>query len=242
MGIRIHKCIGYGFDDVETKDFEITDSRFNDLDFDRLEDKFNLKEWYEILKIRYAEEQKAFNADDDKEVPRIIPKTYRDLMFATTSVQDLIEKNKRVWVSDLVCHQVEYGCPNVVLFSPINFIHYNRYDDLIDYCEERGGSMEPKVNVLDFPIYPFESYMDKRSGEMISFNGYSWTKHHTGKDSVKVPKEFFKGNTIKTLGEARTNIAPSVPAEVAEFCDYMNIFKDKNTVFSLKPMIYTYWS
>jgi hypothetical protein len=242
MGIRINKTIGYGLTDIKVDDKDrIIDDRFSDqyLGDDDFLSEFEMVDFLNYLKEAYEKGTCAtlgFHASIE---------LYSNICIYTVS-ELLSKKEKLPSEYDLFTWQGEMGDPKVMVFTPLSMTRYNRYDDLIDYYESSG---QVNVNILDRPIYPFDSWMNKRTGKKIRYGSelYSWMRIMSSKNdfdvsSIELPKSLFDESGFTSYNDAKENLTPSIPDEVTEFCRYTNIFKNISTVWEFKPIIYTYWS
>ena len=157
---------------------------------------------------------------------------------------------------DYVIEDPEYGVPGVILFRPISNHHWYRSDDMIDYCEHemRYHQMRNTIKFLDTPLYPYVGYMNAISGEKYNIDPkarlaqefwYAVRTKRTAND--KKNWELYAESNAKKLGfesvkQAKLNIIPVIPQELVALIKYLNIFNDDNTIWQLRPAIYTFWS
>jgi hypothetical protein len=236
MGIRIHKRLGYGLTDVKAKNYTILDERFNLQDGyfkDRDdEDTYSIEGLTKHL-------QDAYESDKKKQGCSMLASYVGELKSKRG-------KEQYTSICDYICHDGEFGMPGVVLFSCL-YKDWNRYDDIIDYVES-GRVMKNKVKLLKFPIYPYEFGINKDTGEQrFEFEGNIHPYYHI-RQAVEMGWDKYDWDKLKevtgigSLEEAKEKIVPGVPEFIVELCKYLKVFKDEKTVYSLKPMVYTYWS
>jgi hypothetical protein len=235
MGMRIHKRLGYVLDDVESKDFDITDDRFNlkdgyfGLDYEGREARFTLKGFTKYISAQHKKEM-----ENEK------------FSMLTFDLHNLKKNVKNIL--DMVCFESEFGLPNVVMFQPPSK-DWSRWDDIIDYMEA-GGNGEDKLNILGRPIYPYEMWVNLKTGlnhvykDDIRFELYeirrliNWSKEEKSGLGLKAIESW----GFDSIEDAEKNIVPGVPEIVKHLCIYLKVFNDDNTVNGLKPAVYTYWS
>ena len=68
--------------------------------------------------------------------------------------------------------------------------------------------------LLNRPIYPYENWMDKRTGMIVP------------REQQYIDQE---------------NIVPKVPFELTAILRYFKVFKNDTTILQLRPMISTWW-
>lgn len=250
MGIRIHKVLGYAIDNIKTDPediFKITDERINlkgylGLDCDAQEKKYKINDFK-----KYIEKKKN-------------KKTIKGLMASLTLNilnDESHQKNKNPKYLDInrsVVHEPEYGFSNVLVITPLTNKHWQRYDDDIDYvennflCDDPQNPMEPTIKVLDYPLYPWNHYINKRTeikgkGKNIFGNNVMFIKKLL-KDE-KMPEEemsiLLQENGFEDRKDFEENLMPAIADEVVWLCDFLKIFKNKENIYDLRPAIYTYW-
>jgi len=237
MGIRIHKRLGYGLTNVKAKDYTILDKRFNLQDgyFSNRddEDTYSIEGFTQHLEAAYERDKKKQGSSM--------------LAFDVHELKDRKGTKRYVSLCDLICHEGEFGLPRVVMFSCLNK-GWSRWDDIIDYVEETEKGQKNKVKVLNRPIYPHEFWMHKDTGEQnFEFEGKTQPYHYIRR-AIEMGWDKYDWDKLKevagigSLEEAKEKVVPGVPEFIVELCKYLKVFNDEKTVYTLKPMIYTYWS
>lgn len=244
MGIRIKKVLGYGLVDVAlNEDGEITDYRFTQ--------EWKDDPWGDEHEKTIEGYMKFSKRKQEESEEKVLP---RDIhLFPQTNFIG----GKEPRLDDFLTLDTEYGLPNVVVFTPITGTQWKRYDDQIDYYEEKANghySVEPHVSVLDVPLYPYDNYINNETGEWAENNIREWIymirnirmdmKHRPNSEKIDTQSELLK-IALKELGceanwQEKWNVA--IPEQIIDYCDYMNVFTDRSTIFKLQPMIYVYWS
>jgi len=230
MSIRINKVLGYGLVDLDVeRNGELSDdSRFNKttcLDEDTY-DGNHTENFVKFLKEKYTNER-------------------------TPSILHWVEREKINinWIHNTIIHESEFGMPDVVLFVPpmVNE-DWRQHDNTISYYEETiQHEQQSHVQLLSRPIYPYESYVDLRNSPPTRLNLTQFSDVNLIKDKefgTKHPQAAHK--LVQNMGfdnrtELNENIVPIVPDALVDLLEFLNIFKDNNTIYQLKPMIYTYW-
>ena len=233
MGIRIHKALGYGLTDVQfdAKKYKLTDPRFNTSSI--LTDPFNEK---------YSKENyKKFLLTKDSEDWQV--------KFEKAAVRE----KETCPPEDCFIYGTEYLSGNVFCCIPISDCkRWRRFDDHIDYYES-SNKLENSVKILEDSIYPYIDYWDCRTGNRLD-TSYSCairrianaakenkidisqvTSH--SEDAGILPKLGYK-----TLQEAIEFTKPAIPKCLEFLIEFSDVFVSKETIWQLKPMIYTYWS
>jgi len=247
MGIRIHKMVGYGLDDVkyDTDNWKMLDPRFAkggyfDLDCYQKEDNFTDAGFDEYL-------DKAIKED---------PEEFSDLSIAQHSRKEHREKNGGEYsykhtISSCVVYDAEFGMENVMVFTPPVFgTDWQRYDDIIDYYEpthrEKDGGINNGITLLNRPIWPFESYVDCRTMPPTRLDNLKHSLYLDFKNIEDLTQKhlnfILKELNVESVEEMQEYIRPIVPEELVVLLKYLNVFADDKHIHELKPMLYWYWS
>ena len=236
MGIRIHKCLGYGLTDVKTKkNGALIDERFNELGYlhadcqDR-EATWTKEGWITYFK-NHADEDHVWHTSFYKEG------RYKDWEF-----------------DDQVVHRTEYGLRNVLLFIPPLYRDWQRCDNIIDYVEE-AAKPKGQVNryeVYDLGIWPNTGvYTDLRTNTRAGRTAHEfWSSVRSAKQARGKKRKaemlsyaHFKAEKMgfADIEDAKKNLVPEVPEEIKLMCRFLCIFNDEDTIYQLRPMLYIYW-
>jgi hypothetical protein len=229
MGIRVHKDLGYGLTDVKTKDFDIIDPRINP----SFNDDLSRDDFLSFLASR--------------------PPT-PDMPFFQIASTAMMVKDSKFWEPrNSVVQDSEFGLPGVLLIIPPGFTDsWRRHDHMIDWVEETmtadgSKSQLNHVRELPRPLYPFDSWMDARTGLVLPDSARQYIeirafaneagpkKHSIDLDAVAANAGFADAR------EADTMIVPNVPHAVRLLAEFLGIFTDNKTSLSLKPLLYTWW-
>lgn len=239
VGIRPKVVVGYGLVDVEVKDDEIVDSRFNsnwnkELFYNTDKQYYKLENFYKAVqssnKYSEAEQQIYFTQRNHKRQqflqPHKVPKGL-DCVF-----------------NRFVTWDPEYGDPSVLVLRSLTESGWERYDDPIDHYII---STTPKYTLLDAPLYPCYGYIDKRTGEKVDTTTREEIQdvRMLTKSSNKKQYEEYISALLEEIGckeswEERFNY--DLPLDIIEFCRYTEMFVEENTIYTLKPMVYSFWS
>jgi len=245
MGIRIQKILGWGLTDVINDGPYINlekDKRFN-LELSQNYDKFDSK-------IYNIEGFLNWVKDNWEECKEIVEKVQGRVSLAdvnillATNEEGKLNKNKLSYVYN---YDPEFGDPSVMIFCPISCKDWTRHDDIIDYYEERGCSMEPKVQILNdcCGIWPYLNMIhipgSPRYGEEDFPNSISPGEYNR---MIGVFSEDMKAElTGETLEYYKKYYRPTISTCLILHLYWLNIFSDfYKTIHELKPMIYTYWA
>lgn len=243
MGIRLHKILGYGFDDVRSEGSRIVDDRFNPDGFARIWDdedrgsRWNLEGYIEFL----TRKRLALKGSECGVSMHAI----------SMECYDLENGSEKFWLEDAICFRPEFGLPNVFCVTPLSESKsWQRYNDPIDIAiEEYRLEQNPtfEINHCEFlknGFYPWcYSFRDRRDGRQLN-KGCEFRRASSlpRERACGLLEELSREMGFESLEECEANFAPCVPDTVASICEYCEIFSDPNLVWSLKPMIYSYWS
>jgi hypothetical protein len=228
MGIRIHKCIGYGLADVKIKDYEIDDDRFYELGAGM---NIGDNSWCKTDFIKYLK----YNSSCQLNI-------------------HLLSQLKHWELYDSLIYEPEYGIDNIFLIIPPGYTDWDRYDDIIDYVECENGRVNNYYKILNQGIFPYSGFHQNQYGKRLNSN-YSceWWRYYNLVLDEDIKQEDISGINLildqlsKKMGfqnfhDCKDNIRPLVPDIIRLFCEWSNIFIDPMTINQLQPMTYTYWS
>jgi len=245
MGIRIHKSIGYGFSPTPN-------------------DKLNIdEEWEENIYESDFDDYKAFLSDEQKCVDVLVNVYHEDadkapLYYGNIDLFLDYLKNKarrQPHPPDFFEQETEHP-ESFILFYPHNniddslFGSWRRYDDTIDYYENRVYKKQLESVVVDLSEYgvrglhPYDSFMLLKPGRE---NKTNWDKDYmeigrynmlTGHWDPGQPPMAKDKDLLKHLQE---DWAPSIPTSIKLFCHYYNVFRDPDTIFDMKPLLCQWW-
>jgi hypothetical protein len=229
MGIRIHKRMGYGLADVKhNTDGEITDKRFN------------LKDGWFNLSFE-QKEKKSFKKFEEH-LKNVVEKDKKENGCSSLFLELITLKENKFDFVDLIHHDSEFGISKIVLFQTF-YKDWSRYDDIIDYMEAKDCTSTYKM--FNKPIYPYDSWINIKTGlPYIEVDGTKLMCHDLLRNINYFKTELY---SVKHLGyesaqELKKDIVPMVPEIIKEYCKFLKVFNDEETVKTLKPMTYTYWS
>lgn len=233
MGIRIHKVLGYGFNDLRTTEPDkygirrVDDSRFNPNGWWHA--KWDDKEEIWTTEGFKAHCQQIVDDTDDKYGPL-------GLML-----MEGLQGNHFRDIHSTIAYDYEGGDPEVVVFMPFTNSNWKRFDDVIDYYDHE---VKPSVKLLDVPIWPYSGYIDRETGERVDRDTEHWIYLYRNAPETSREDEI-RSLALKGLGcekhwMEKYNV--SIPEELIEFFRYTKMFADEKAIWSLRPMIYTYWA
>jgi len=228
MGIRIHKCIGYGLIDVKTKNNEIVDDRF-----------------YEF--------GAGINIDDNSWCKTDFIKYLKYNSSCQLNIH-LLSQLKHLELSDSLIYEPEYGIDNIFLIIPPGYNDWQRYDNIIDYVEFENVRINNSYKILNQGIFPYNGFHQNQYGEKLNSNcSCEWWRYYNSILDGDIKQENISGINLildqlsKKMGfqnfhDCKNNIRPLVPDIIKLFCEWCNIFVDPMTINQLRPIMYTYWS
>lgn len=250
MGIRIHKTLGYGFNDFKYENGAIVDDRINPNGYLPLfhEDDGLAEEKYSLEKYKTFLQNKIEAEKDD-----ILNLTLR---FDLSDIDELTnKKRKRFAFYNSITHEPEFR-ENVLLFLPPFNEGWHRYDDVIDYYEElsvnNNSDLKDKLVEIKGGIYPYNgSYInlktlgrpdslledqikiDRIIDRMLRLNDY------------EIPEEikaFLEKGGFDDIEDFQKSYVPVVPRCIVAMCEFLEIFKDPKIIYTMKPYYFSYWS
>lgn len=264
MGLRLHKALGYGLTglsvDPESPCWS-NDPRinFSSPAFTHAQKNSEAVEEY----MNYLRD-KTKNAMDNFEDTDGI-----SLMFTLRLLEQQVEEAgnnaDKISLWGHVVYEGEYGAPDTLLIIPPGLgQQWSHYDDSIDAVESflKGNfMMSPEVKHVPYSPYPFDGWMDARTGNRISFEIESkmgvinfLTRSLKEKDlseeqrvSVaegleRLQVKFAEMVEMESYDEVDKVIVPLVPPEVKDFAEWSGVFPNGETWKELRPMIYSYWA
>jgi hypothetical protein len=224
VGIRVHKFLGYGLSNVESKDYKIVDPRINcdspllscsSLDLD------DYKGWL-----------------DKNTAPE-------DGFLDRYWLNNREEKENR-GLEDCIAYQNEYGLENVLCLQPLALKDWSRYDDSIDYVEETYLRDDPQINYvkhLHSGIHPYDgSFVHGQTGKPLTGEALYWRRGVRADLATHELDAVARLAGFKDHADALLNCVPKVPDEIRLLCQYTELFTNEHVYKQLRPMIYTYWS
>jgi hypothetical protein len=179
----------------------------------------------------------------------------------------LIERDGDRWAVEL--YSIDYHTPpmsscvhfgevngrGVLALCPPNKAYcWCRDDDVIDFCDESfSHDQQDHVKVLEHGIPSYRYMMDCRDGRKINstlvhqffsmLNIYRSDISGAEKLSLESTLAELAGDMkFDNIDDAAQMIVPLVPEIVSEFCSFLNLFKERKTVWTLRPLLYSYWS
>jgi len=259
MGIRIHKVLGYGVDNIQhgKKGWDMQDPRIDTKKFRDLHSKAYEMGGPEILKWLKNEKEALVQFHDKHHPSKQKEKDdeFRDLdfQFFLRGIEDHLERKKIHDFGSSIIWDGEYGLPNVMQFVPITCPDWRRYDDTIDYHEETDG--REQANWVKFlkvgGIFPWNGWVrfrdpkpgilkeDAKKGDLVRLDPATYSQLVGWWDKREKPLAL--GDTLKHFLE---DYRPILPIDVTSILWFMrNAFKDVDSFLNeLRPMIYVYWA
>jgi hypothetical protein len=262
MGIRIHKQLGYALTDLEydLDQWEATDERLNLEWFNDNETRWDQTEEFVEWVLSNPDEVEALLKDEMG-----VEEVYVNLLIM--GIEDHVEQHgiRTPLFHSPLTHAAEFGEENVLLFQPVTVSGWTRYDDSIDYYDHVArDAMESELvdlynDVYRNGIYPYEGpmlrYPDRetpehllkpieecedtgnfgiRQGRLRSRTYNVMIGHGEGYECP-----FEEGAEL--LEHLRNDWGFNIPMEIQLFAHWSGVFEDFNTVYRLRPVLYTYW-
>jgi hypothetical protein len=267
MGIRVHKSLGYGVDNIKCMKKSqgsysvMADPRIDRPKFDALHEKAHEMEGPELL--RWLKKEKdglvAFHAKHNPGRMSVKDNDFYefDWKFLYQSLDRAIKDKKSGDISfgSSIIHEGEFGLPEVLLFVPPTCPSWTRYDDTLDYHEETYIREEGQINWYKFlrcsGIYPWSGrmirYRDPKPGvlnkgsnpdDLKLLDATTYSQLVGWWDSKHKPDA--EGAALKHLKE---DYRPAFPIDLMVLLWFMrDAFRNIDEfVNELRPMIYVYW-
>lgn len=234
MGIRVHKILGYGLNDIEYSNDKVTDKRIN---VEALKDcrEKSFIEWFNDQDIKLL----AYT------ISRLFKLDYKNLYFNFRLTS--FENNKNLLSRyRVLTYDDEFGFDNVMLITPPDQKNWYRYDDIIDWIEE---SFEPRVVDLfkdgKTGIYPYEGRVGRNPflktpsafNDKTTISGGEYNRF-VGKWDTKIDPIA----TGEALDDLLNNWKPALPPIIFAYLVFSNILTHPKYAYDLRPLLYVYWS
>lgn len=242
MGIRVNKLLGYGLTDVEPYE----DPRINwnsPLVSGENPNEITVEKYQKFIQRREAEDAAA------------CPER-RNFRIESAFIRWGLNKGERFELTSTVtCDdgESENGA-KVLVVRPLTERNWHRFDDMIDWMEESylrypgdDGNGYDRVDLFRGTIYPYHSYMDRRTGERLGGMIHEWVRmsHLVLPTPTDVPDvvldEMARDIGFESHENAWANVVPEVPEAVRDVVEFGQLFNDSRTVLELRPMLYTFW-
>lgn len=229
MGIRIHKVMGYGLDDLSPDgDARLAGTPSGIMEAAAGADRAAFRRWLR------GQAKAALEAGDE------------DRAFDVEETVSMLGLARRWRPADSFHWDGESGLPGVLVVVPPGFADWSRYDDGLDYAEfaaRRGfdGGAVPEVLPIPGGIYPFTGALcDARDGRPVRHLPWP-TVERLSRDDANV-EAIRKLTGMGSPQEVRDHLRPPVPAPVRHLCEWLGVFAEPGAVHRLKPLLYTWWS
>lgn len=216
MGIRIHKILGYGLDDIQVDGYNLVDPRINIENFNNIWN-LTLDDYKEFVKedvVESAMINQVKNTwfhpiihDAEYGIPNVLCVTPPG--YGWSRHDDIID-----WVEE-------------------TYIKDPRNENGKDWYEMLPDGIFP-FNGLYMNANTNENFM----GDQHHLAGMFKRSSFAGlmEDAVAIELGF------SSAEEAVEKIVPSIPDSVINVCKFIEIFNNEEDIFSLRPMIYCYWA
>lgn len=247
MGIRVHKMVGYGLDDLRYRatqhGVEMIDDR---VDWKAFRERYYNTESSPEQFIQWMRENEGMLREwNGREYPGLAdpPGIEIDIRLLELGFREAGSRPTEVW--SCVEHNAEYGLPNVLVLIPLgSYRQWFRFDDTLDYEEEtRFHDSQSRVRRLPgCGIFPYNS-------NLIRFRGADKEKtvpsippseyaQLVGTWDPKLPP-LASGETLEHL---KNDFRPKIPLEVIALALWSGIFRDPRSILDdLRPMLYVCW-
>ena len=248
MGIRIHKTMGWGLNNIVTDEKgEVIDPRI-DTTFFQSEDYWNkfddIVGFITYLEKNKEECEKVLN---EIEPPKFLERGNGDVHRASINwILRFWEEDKKRYNTSPLTYDSEFGDCHILLISDIQEPKWSRFDDSIDYYEAKDslihirdltnkGGIYPYLGVSHIPGSP--KFGEKEYSNVLNPGDYNMMIGEWSKD---MPPTLEDPEVVKYF---KKYYRPVIPASIILWAYWISIFKDFNeTIQEFRPMIYTYWA
>lgn len=241
MGVRIHKVVGYGLDNVKIKDHKFNDHRINVQYSDGFYEKlYKFDEW-----LKKYNSKVAYMLHAIYKIP--LTNAIWDINWAVRAINMRKSRSKSY---DGFVHNTEMGLSEVMIFVPLEYLDkWKRRDDTIDWIEETYFA-DQKDTVLNLfterdscGISPYQTmtlnpFRENKTLSKVTKMLSSQYNQLTGRWDKNIAPEENDDDRLKHLKE---DWLPIIPTTVAAMCMYLNIFTKPEYLYELRPLYYTYW-
>lgn len=241
MGTRLSKAIGYGLDDCVGEG----DPRFAvspDTLFERLDSGARRRWSLNAFAAFATAKAEAVAAAGGRASP------YR--LVAHLAMRQIVANRQRSGLHWTPLDMVAYDSETMGGFFLLCGPGQQRHNDAIDWCVEAARTnghpenLDPRAEAMPFGIHPFGGPM-----------GGAWVDRASGRridqeivQAALDPKEddwrqaLFDEAGYASTADFHARSRYQLPWDVEVFCEWTGLFRDPATVFSLKPMLVTWWS
>lgn len=239
MGIRIHKSIGYGLAPVG-------------------KDILTSEEWKEQVYDDFSEFRKLLeNKDLCMEIlTDIFHYGSRKAEFQYFNIEMFLNRHKKLISYELFDYDCEHP-EDFIVFYPVNnisngkanFSKWQRYDDSIDYYENRVYKKDLGTVVIDLSeygacgLYPYDHGMFLKPNRV---NKTNFDEGHMDAGTYNVMVGNWDKNqkpmaNEETINHLKEDWHCGIPVSIPLFIHHFNIFNNPLDVFNLKPLLCQWW-
>lgn len=256
MGIRLHKKLGWGLNDVVADDPRIDVTAVHaawDAD---------VEVFHDHLAALDVEDGGDHDVDLDVRLPRQFLQwdleryhTIRKLLKDGTCKTGQLPTVRKPEFYTAISFRDEGGLPNVFHIMPLTHTKdWSRYADAIDYAEhdlkyglDSDDYMDSTAQLLPTAPWPYSGlYMDSRTGQGLPPQKTSlWMRNKNSGFLTVYPdraEELTQELLDMSVADALQYVVPQIPSEIYHMLQWSKIFSDESTWLDLRPMLYTYWS
>lgn len=257
MGLRIHKALGWGIDDVIVTSDDRDNARVADPRFNPSSVVFtyeNRDNFTDAAYLAHIEDVMG-----EATVESVMNDT-EGLFVSKFMVEEMIKsKLARHWdymvMDGMIYQPLGNHKAAVLIIPPGNSDSWLRSDSPVDHYEslvDSGNSITPTVKKLSVTPYPYSGVMNAKTGEKIDgplvrtfskITNLMLTADEEGRKGLpELGLALAKKMGFESLNEANDAIVPYVPGDVRDFAAWTGLFADDNAWKDLRPMVFTYWA
>lgn len=245
MGIRVHKMIGYGINNLVEDDPRVEINILQNF----CNEELNGKDFLKFIKSEKEEIIEAILSEEGSQEQAEL--AYKFLVgWKEEKGFKKYENYKSVGYDD------EFGLGNVLLLTPPSMAgNWSRYNDSIDWSEEtQNHNQAARYQLLNHPLYPFDfKYALLRGAKKFSVEEIKQNSSLVGRRSLEqydarvltsdIMNLMSYGENTPFKQEFMASYRPALPAELVAFMLWSRAFTDLDAMKdSLRPMLYVYWS
>lgn len=256
MGLRIQKAMGWGLEGTNEEVFDLLQDDWDDLNSK------DLHSYKRFLQKKYEVTDEMLNNRSD----------YTEKFLSAALNSNLVQVSRQLRKKSENCNGFKFitYCDELdealtrqaFIVTPFSTIsEWKRSDDALDYAEvdyiaqdDDNFELDNTLQWLKRNQFPYSGlYMHAVTGEPVSHE--LWQELRDVRNMRKILREdnpaavadvaddiFFIENGFASYEDAEKNLVPLVPQELRDLCEWLQLFKNPATVFTLRPVILTMWS
>jgi hypothetical protein len=224
--VKVTKHLGYGIT-FPTSEFH---NIVNMEAWDKLSENWDAYETWLKKKHNITTSEDMLNAHTDALTVFLIYDTY----ISENSLQDAFR------------HYSDCEGNSVLMLTPPSevkeWVHVNAPLDVAEYGAMEADSIANKFTVSEFNIFPFTGVFNTVTKQTMDTSKSKMVKYIARELQIadvleEKRTEFCKEHSVETLQQIETLYCPAVPQQLHEICEWLNLFRNPETVWDLQPAL-----